>query len=126
AERGQHRGVARELVGHVPLVTAALRTRQEIGCNASVVAMRRALAFLLLLRAATATAAGYPRFDEVAARLHELARSSGGRARVVELGRSVQGRPILALVVGTAEARVLYVGLHHAREWVSADLVLRL
>src|SRR5207237_1445026 len=47
-------------------------------------------------------------------------------ARVVELGRSLEGRPILALVIGRSEARVLYVGVHHAREWLSADLVLRL
>jgi hypothetical protein len=87
----------------------------------------RLLSLLLLLPGA-ALGSPYLRSAEIGARLHALAAAApADRAvRVVELGRSLRGKPIVALVVGRGEARVLYLGLHHAREWLSADLVLRL
>lgn len=83
----------------------------------------------VLLAASAARAASYPGPADVEARLRRLAASPDGRARgarIVEIGRSHEGRPILALALGSSPARVLFVGLHHGRERLSADLVLRL
>ncbi len=61
-------------------------------------------------------------------RLGELALASRGRARVVTLGRSIEGRPIqgLRILAGGApadetitRAAILVTGTHHAREWAS-------
>jgi predicted deacylase len=59
-------------------------------------------------------------------RLDELERFARGRARVLTLGRSVEGRPIKALrilagdeAVAEARAAILITGTHHAREWAS-------
>jgi hypothetical protein len=78
---------------------------------------------------AEAWAAPFPTDDGIRSRLRDLAAAAASRglqAKVVEIGRSTQARPIEALVVGASRSRVLYLGLHHAREWLSADLVLRL
>lgn len=47
------------------------------------------------------------------------------------IGQSVEGRVILALKIGSAldaptRPNVLFVGVHHAREWISAEMALRL
>jgi MYXO-CTERM domain-containing protein len=66
--------------------------------------------------------------DEIDRRLDQLAQISNGRALVLELGRSIEGRPIRALRIlaggDTAADRVsrpaiLITGTHHAREWAS-------
>jgi hypothetical protein len=41
-----------------------------------------------------------------------------GLAAVIELGRSVEDRPILGLLLGTAGRGTLVTGLEHAREWI--------
>jgi hypothetical protein len=59
-------------------------------------------------------------------RLDELERLARGRARVLTLGHSVEGRPIKALRIlagdqagAEARAAILITGTHHAREWAS-------
>jgi hypothetical protein len=47
------------------------------------------------------------------------------------IGASVQGRPILAMKIGAAadapnRPNVLFMGTHHAREWVSTEMAMRL
>lgn len=42
-----------------------------------------------------------------------------------ELGRSVMGRPLYTLTLGTGENRVLYSAAHHANEWITTPLLLR-
>jgi hypothetical protein len=47
------------------------------------------------------------------------------------IGASVQGRPILAVKIGAAadapnRPNVLFMGTHHAREWVSTEMAMRL
>lgn len=39
-------------------------------------------------------------------------------------GRSVMGRPLWSLTMGTGENRVLYAAAHHANEWITATLLL--
>jgi Zinc carboxypeptidase len=50
---------------------------------------------------------------------------------VDSIGASVQGRPILAVKIGAAadapsRPNVLFMGTHHAREWVSTEMAMRL
>jgi hypothetical protein len=79
--------------------------------------------------------------DEIYQRLDELARASDGRARVVTVGASVEGRPIKGLRIlvprggepdpGTdgqpiTRPAILVTGTHHAREWASPMVTLGL
>lgn len=45
------------------------------------------------------------------------------RRRVI--GRSVMGKPLYALTVGSGPRRLLYSGTHHGNEWITAPLLLR-
>jgi hypothetical protein len=53
--------------------------------------------------------------------LDDLARASNGRARVMTVGTSVEGRELRALRIGSGNGRasVLVSGTQHAREWAS-------
>jgi hypothetical protein len=53
--------------------------------------------------------------------LDQLARAANGRARVMVVGTSVEGREIRALRIGSGAGRasVLVTGTQHAREWAS-------
>jgi hypothetical protein len=57
--------------------------------------------------------------------------AAAGAALLDTIGTSWEGRPIIAAKVGTtADAperpNVLFMGAHHAREWISAEVALRL
>jgi hypothetical protein len=50
---------------------------------------------------------------------------------VDSIGASIEGRPILAVKIGSAadaptRPNVLFMGTHHAREWVSTEMAMRL
>lgn len=42
-----------------------------------------------------------------------------------EIGRSVMGRPIWSLRLGSGENRVLYSAEHHANEWITTPLLMK-
>lgn len=42
-----------------------------------------------------------------------------------EIGRSVMGRPLWRLTLGSGENKVLYNGSHHANEWITTPLLLK-
>lgn len=42
-----------------------------------------------------------------------------------EIGKSVMGRPLWSMVLGTGSNRVLYTAAHHANEWITAPVLLR-
>ena len=42
-----------------------------------------------------------------------------------ELGRSVMGRPLWYMALGSGENRVFYNAAHHANEWITATLLLK-
>jgi hypothetical protein len=70
-----------------------------------------------------------PALEGVEGHLVELARAAGGRAQVLTIGHSVQGRPIQALRLVpslTPVASILVTGTQHAREWASTMVTLGL
>jgi carboxypeptidase T len=57
--------------------------------------------------------------------LRQLAEARPDIAELVEMGRSIEGRPILALRIGDRRGgvpKVLFMGCHHAREWVAVEV----
>ncbi len=68
---------------------------------------------------------------EIEARLRLLAGESQGRAEVIAIGRSIQGRDLLAVRIssaprGSQRASIVVVGTQHAREWVSPMVTMGL
>jgi carboxypeptidase T len=57
--------------------------------------------------------------------MRNLAESHPEIAELKEIGRSVEGRPILALRIGVRHGsarKILFMGCHHAREWVAVEV----
>jgi hypothetical protein len=57
--------------------------------------------------------------------------AADSRIQVDSIGASVEGRPILAVKIGSAgdspaRPNVLFMATHHAREWVSTEVAMRL
>lgn len=87
----------------------------------------------LSLQVATATRV-YRSYDDpvrgVRAFIDSMARTNS-RVSVDTIGRSYEGRPMLAVKVGIkgdapSRPNVLYMATYHAREWAAADFALRL
>jgi len=70
----------------------------------------------------------YHTFSEVAVELHALASAHPELARVESIGRSVQGRDLWAIEISDnvaqneAEPVAIFLGGHHAREWIAVDV----
>lgn len=57
--------------------------------------------------------------------LRQLAEAKPDIAQLIEIGRSIEGRPILALRIGDRRGgvpKVLFMGCHHAREWIAVEV----
>ena len=70
---------------------------------------------------------------QMEAELDALAAAHPGLAQVFTIGTTGEGRPIRGLKISDnvatdepGEGDVVFVGLHHAREWISAELALYL
>jgi carboxypeptidase T len=75
---------------------------------------------------ATAEAiAAYHSAETLEGDLRQLAESQPEIAELREIGRSLEERPIWALRIGerrATEHKLLFMGCHHAREWVSVEV----
>jgi carboxypeptidase T len=75
---------------------------------------------------ATAEAiAAYHSAETLEQDLRDLAESKPEIAELREIGRSLENRPIWALRIGErrgSEHKLLFMGCHHAREWVSVEV----
>jgi carboxypeptidase T len=75
---------------------------------------------------ATAEAiAAYHSAETLEQDLRQLAESQPEIAELREIGRSLENRPIWALRIGerrASEHKLLFMGCHHAREWVSVEV----
>lgn len=76
----------------------------------------------------TPDAGQYHTYFEVARELHALAAAHRDMARVESLGRSVEGRDLWAIKITDAVAEneqepvIVFLGGHHAREWIAVDV----
>jgi len=75
----------------------------------------------------------YRTLDEMIAALYAVEQKIPDRAKIYTIGKSVEGRDILALKISTSPAEnlpekpeIVFVGLHHAREWISGEVTLRI
>ena len=79
-----------------------------------------------LARFATAEeTAAYHSAETLEGDLHELAEGAPEMAELREIGRSLENRPIWALRIGErrgSEHKLLFMGCHHAREWISVEV----
>jgi carboxypeptidase T len=90
--------------------------------------LRQAEAFLSEFATAEATT-GYHSAATLEQDLRELEASFPDIAQLVQIGSSVENRPIWALRIGrrTGQAtKVAFMGCHHAREWLSVEVPYRL
>src|SRR5688572_6548082 len=89
--------------------------------------------WMVLYGSGTAAAQQYRTYAQVVASLKNLAANAPNVARYVSMGTSIEGREIpgikITLDPGSDHpdrADVLFVGGHHAREWISIEVPLRL
>lgn len=72
----------------------------------------------------------YSSYDEINERIDKVVENSNGYILVFDIGKSIENRPIKAVRISKAEKseeklpEVLFVGLHHAREWISSEVTL--
>jgi carboxypeptidase T len=81
-------------------------------------------AYLSTFATAAATA-GYHSAEALEQDLRALAEQHPDIAELQEIGRSLENRPILALRLGDrsgTDRKVLFLGCHHAREWISVEV----
>ena len=72
-----------------------------------------------------AALSGYHSPESLNDDMSDLAQKYSNLAELRTIGRSVQGRPIQALRLGerrSSNRKVLLVGCHHAREWISVEV----
>jgi carboxypeptidase T len=70
-------------------------------------------------------AAGYHSAASLEEELRHLAEARPDVAELREIGRSIEGRPILALRIGDRHGgvpKILFMGCHHAREWIAVEV----
>lgn len=73
----------------------------------------------------------YHSYDQASAKMAALEKKFPGQCRRVSLGKTHEGRDIWALKItgniqedSSAKPGVVFTGLHHAREWMSTEVVL--
>lgn len=75
----------------------------------------------------------YHTYTEAVSELHQIETLHGDIAKLYVVGKSIQGRDIVAVKISdnpaveeSEEPEVLYMGCHHAREWISVELPMYL
>lgn len=72
----------------------------------------------------------YSNLELINIRIDHAAEMSSGHAKVYDIGESIEGRKIKAVRISKSKntvddmPEVLYVGMHHAREWISSEVTL--
>jgi carboxypeptidase T len=68
---------------------------------------------------------GYHTVETLERDLRQLAEANPEIVELLQIGRSVEGRPLWALRVGErrgSATKVAFLGCHHAREWISVEV----
>jgi carboxypeptidase T len=75
----------------------------------------------------------YHTYAETVTELHQIEAFHSNIAKLFVIGKSIQGRDILAIKISdnpaveeAEEPEVLYMGCHHAREWISVEIPMYL
>lgn len=75
----------------------------------------------------------YHTYDEMIVELQQIESEHSNIAKVYDIGDSIEGREILAIKISdnptieeANEPDVLYMGAHHAREWISVEIPMYL
>lgn len=75
----------------------------------------------------------YHTYTEVESELRQIELTHGNIAKVFVIGKSIEGRNISAIKISDnptveepKEPEVLYMGCHHAREWISVEIPMHL
>jgi len=75
----------------------------------------------------------YHTYSEVVTELHQIESTHGNIAKIYIIGQSIENRDILAIKISdnpsleeTEESEILYMGCHHAREWISVEIPMYL
>jgi len=75
----------------------------------------------------------YHTYAEAQSELYQIQQAHGSIAKVYVIGKSIEGRNITAIkisdnpqIMEPSEAAVLYMGCHHAREWISVEMPMYL
>ncbi|UCC33126.1 MAG: zinc carboxypeptidase [Candidatus Bathyarchaeota archaeon] len=75
----------------------------------------------------------YHTYEEVELELHQVESNHNDIAKVYDIGDSIEGREIWAIKISdnptqeeAGEPDVLYMGAHHAREWISVEIPMYL
>lgn len=71
------------------------------------------------------TSPDLPYSDAILAEMNRLA-GKYAFVKLSEFGRSVMGKPLLYICAGTGSRRVFYSASHHANEWISTLIILKL
>ena len=70
----------------------------------------------------------YSDIEEINRRIDDIINNSSGLAQGFTIGKSVEDRDIRAIRISSASEKdtpeILFVGLHHAREWISYEVPL--
>jgi len=84
-------------------------------------------------RASLRSAGNYHDFDSAMAFIDNLEVKYPELAKIYDLGETLNGNPIRAIKISSEpdknlpqKTEVLYVGMHHAREWISVEVTLHL
>ncbi|MDW9596029.1 peptidase M14 [Sinorhizobium meliloti] len=75
--------------------------------------------------AATEAAEQYHSAASLEEELRQLAEAKPEITQLIEMGRSIEGRPIFALRIGDRRGgvpKILFMGCHHAREWIAVEV----
>jgi carboxypeptidase T len=75
--------------------------------------------------AATEAAEQYHSAASLEEELRQLAEAKPDITQLIEMGRSIEGRPIFALRIGDRRGgvpKILFMGCHHAREWIAVEV----
>jgi carboxypeptidase T len=113
---------------HVVLRAAEPQAERLQRMGYRVEQLQRTDAFLSTFATAEAIA-GYHSTASLEQDLRQLADSRPEIVELREIGRSVENRPIWALRIGERRGstrKLLFLGCHHAREWVAVEVPYRL
>ncbi len=70
----------------------------------------------------------YHTYDEIDQELHDLADNYPETVKVLSIGKSIENRDLWAIKISNnvaleeAEPTIIFLGCHHAREWISVDV----